>query len=231
MTTDAIFPGGAGELAAEGVRIAYRAGVSANAAMLFGRIVSFNGKPLWELRTNLSEFYRVSVRTITRYTAELVQAGLIVNKPSPVGKTLPGREGKDPLPYRPWFRWAIGLPSIRNAVKIGSKQAYNQWCMKFEAARAERATRTKLADIIGIVVGKRTTKRPPKPDVTARPRNPDGKVSTMFRDVEEFERAMVGSMVAADPDAWPDERIAAELAKLRAEREALTADRAQGPPE
>ena len=139
-------------LGAAAVKVALGAGVSGNAALLFGRMCSYNGKPFWELRANLKDLFGVSKRTITRYFAALVEAELIVNKPAPLGVTPPGC--KKPLPFRPWFKWAVGLPQLREAVKSGSKEAYARWIVGFEQGRQERVTRSKLGAIIGSIISR-----------------------------------------------------------------------------
>lgn len=153
-----LFPGPAGLVASAAVRAALAAGVNANAALLFGRICSFNGKPFWELRVNLGALLGCSKRTITRYFAELVDAALIVNRPAPIGEIPAGCRGK--LPYRPWYKWAIGLPALREAVRSGAKDAYERWRAKFEVSRQERATRTKLGEIIGTIVSTKSVVPP-----------------------------------------------------------------------
>lgn len=156
-----LFEGPNGMLGAAAVKAALAAGVNGNTALLFGRLCSFNGRPFWELRKNLSELFRVSTRQVTRYFRELVDAGLIVNKPAPLGVIHPGCA--KPLPFRPWYKWAIGLPELRQAVKAGSKEAYVRWRDGFEASRKERVTRTKLGAIIGSIVHQKShapAKRP-----------------------------------------------------------------------
>jgi len=156
-------------LGAAAVKAALAAGVNGNTALLFGRMCSFNGRPFWELRKNLSELFRVSTRQVTRYFRELVDAGLIVNKPAPLGVIHPGC--KKPLPFRPWYKWAIGLPELRQAVKAGSKEAYERWKDGFEASRKERVTRSKLGAIIGSIMHPKSgpAKRP-EPAAEPRPR-------------------------------------------------------------
>jgi hypothetical protein len=178
-----LFPGPAGILGAAAVKVALAAGVSGNSALLFGRMCSFNGKPFWELRVHLSELLGVSKRTITRYFAALVEVGLIVNKRAPIGAVHPGREGKKPLPFRPWYKWAIGLPEIREAVKIGSKEAYARWTERFEAERTQRVTRSKLGAIIGSIVSASSKTSPKK---TTSPAEPVRRRWT----IEDIEREM-----------------------------------------
>lgn len=150
-----LFPGPAGVLGAAAVKVALAADVSGNAALLFGRMVSYNGKPFWELRCHLAALFGVSKRTITRYFRALVDAELIVNKPAPLNTVPPGC--KKALPYRPWYKWAVGLPQLREAVKSGSREAYERWSVAFHVARKERATRSKLGAIIGSIVATRTS--------------------------------------------------------------------------
>jgi len=158
-----LFPGPSGALASAAVQTALAAGVNANAALLFGRICSFNGRPSWELRGNLCALFGVCKRSITRWWAELVEAGLICNKPAPLGTLLPGCT--KPLPYRPWLKWAIGLPALREAIREGSREAYQRWAERFERERQGRATRAKLGSIIGQAVGgvEVPMKRPARP--------------------------------------------------------------------
>ena len=152
-----LFSGPAGTLGAVAVKAALAADVSGNAALLFGRLCSFNGRPFWELRCHLAELFGVSKRSITRYFRALVDAGLIVNKPAPLDAVPPGC--KKALPYRPWYKWAIGLPELRKAVKSGSRDAYERWSVAFHEARKESATRTKLGEIIGSIVAKTTSSK------------------------------------------------------------------------
>jgi hypothetical protein len=165
-----LFEGPKGMLGAAAVKAALGAGVGGNASLVFGRMCSFNGRPFWELRKNLGKLLGVSTRSITRYFRKLVDAGLIVNKPAPLGVIPPGC--KAPLPYRPWYKWAIGLPALREAVRVGSKEAYARWRDGFEAARKERATRSKLGAIIGSIVAGQTptTRKPPSSPDDDRPR-------------------------------------------------------------
>jgi hypothetical protein len=165
-----LFEGPAGMLGAAAVKAALGAGVNGNAALLFGRMCSFNGRPFWELRKNLGALFGVSRRTVTRYFRELVDAGLIVNKPAPIGAIHPGISRT--LPFRPWYKWAIGLPALREAVKTGSKEAYSRWRDGFEVARKERATRSKLGAIIGSIVAGQapTTRKTPSSRDEERPR-------------------------------------------------------------
>lgn len=170
MTTGALlFDGKAGMLGAAAVKQALVSGVNGNAALLFGRMVSYNGKPFWQLRRNLGELLGVSTRTITRYFRALVDAGLIVNKPAPIGEIPPGCS--KPLPFRPWYKWAIGLPELRQVVKAGSKEAYTRWRDTFEQARQSRVTRSKLGAIIGSIISPKapTVKRATSSD-EQRPR-------------------------------------------------------------
>lgn len=150
-----LFEGPAGMLGAAAVKVALAAGVNGNTALLFGRMSSFNGRPFWELRRNLAELFSVSRRTVTRYFRALVDAGLIVNKPAPLCAIHPGTSKA--LPFRPWYKWVIGLPEIREAVKSGSRDAYDRWRRGFEASREQRVTRTKLASIIGSIVAPKAT--------------------------------------------------------------------------
>lgn len=150
-----LFPGRAGELGAAAVKVALGAGVSGNASLLFGRMSSYNGTPFWELRKNLGKLFDVSVRTITRYFRELVDAGLIFNKPAPIGAIPPGCREK--LHFRPWYKWPVGLPQLRAAVKLQSKEAYEHWRTKFEAQRDQHVTRSKLGAIIGSIVSSNST--------------------------------------------------------------------------
>lgn len=154
MSDALLFPGPAGMLGAAAVKVALASGVNGNCALLFGRMCSFNGKPFWELRCKLASFFGVSKRTVTRYFAELVDAALIVNKPAPIGAIHPGC--KKELPFRPWYKWAIGLPQIRESVRVGSKDAYERWRTAFQANRQDRATRAKLGAILGCIISKRT---------------------------------------------------------------------------
>lgn len=163
----ALFPGSSGDLGAAAVRVALAAGCSANAALLFGRIVSWNGRPHWELRSNMVDLFRRSTRQITRYIRELTLAGLIVNKPSPKGELPPG--AKHELPYRVWYRWAIGLPALRESLRCASRDAYARFQAGFERDRQARATRSRLGEILGVIVGKRSVPRPPRPDATSEP--------------------------------------------------------------
>lgn len=181
-----LFPGKCGELAVCAVQSALNAGCSGNASLLYGSIVSFNGSPFWILRENLRKLYGVSKRTITRYFRELVDAQLIVNKPAPLKAIPPGC--KSPLPYRPWYKWAIGLPQMRETVRAGSKEAYQRWLTKLEAQRKERATRSKLGAILGSIVSRKPATSPSKPP---------------------------GSCVAEEttPRRWSSEEIDAELAR------------------
>lgn len=183
-----LFPGPSGELAVCAVQSALTAGCSGNASLLYGSIVSFNGAPFWILRENLGKLYGVSKRTITRYFRELVDAQLIVNKPAPLKTIPPGC--KSPLPYRPWYKWAIGLVQMRETVRAGSKEAYQRWLTKLEEQRKERATRFKLGAILGSIVSR-------KP-VTASPKAP-------------------GSCAEeTSPRRWSSEEIDAELARTAA---------------
>jgi hypothetical protein len=167
--TTFLFPGRAGVLGAAAVKVALAADVSGNAALLFGRMCSYNGQPFWELRRNLKTLFNCSTRTITRYFAALVDAGLIVNKPAPLGVVPPGCKTK--LPYRPWYKWAIGMPKLREAVKSGSREAYHSWIERFEVERKGRVTRSKLATIIGTIVhAKAPDAARPREYSTARPR-------------------------------------------------------------
>lgn len=169
-----LFDGPAGMLGAAAVQVALAAGVSGKAALLFGRMTSFNGKPFWQLRSNLGQLFDVCSRTITRYFRELVDAGLIVNKPAPIGAIHPGCTR--PLPYRPWYRWVIGLPELRQAVRVGSKEAYERWRTNFEGARQSRVTRSKLGAIIGSIVASTapsTPKRATSSDTPPRRWTPD----------------------------------------------------------
>lgn len=171
MTTDALlFEGPAGLLGAAAVKVALQAGVSGKAALLFGRLASFNGKPFWQLRRTLAALFLVSVRQVTRYFRELVDAGLIVNKPAPIDAIPPGCSR--PLPFRVWYKWVVGLPALRQAVKVGSKAAYERWRDRFEASRAAHVTRSKLGAIIGSIVSSKapaTAKRATSSD-EPRPR-------------------------------------------------------------
>ena len=167
MTAGSLFLGPAGHLGAEAVQVALRAGLGGNASLLFGRIVSLNGKPFWELRRHLCDIFHVSTRTITRYFRALSDAGLIVNKPAPLDVVHPGTSKS--LPYRPWYKWAIGLPQLRDSVRQGSKEAYQRWQDSFEKARTERVTRSKLGAILGSIVSSRTA-TPPRPKAPEPPR-------------------------------------------------------------
>lgn len=190
-----IFVGPAGELGAAAVEVALRAGVCGNAALLFGSIVSLNGKPFWVLRRNLKDLYSVSTRTITRYFRQLVDAGLIVNKPAPIGAIHPGLTTD--LPYRPWYKWAIGLPQMRDAIREKSKATYQKWLAGFEQARQERVTRTKLGDIIGQVFhGMRPPKPAPRPDSSVAPEPPRRTWTAEELDAE-LARIPVGSTMGA----------------------------------
>ena len=156
MTTGALlFDGPAGMLGAAAVKAALVSGVNGNAALLFGRVVSYNGKPFWQLRRNLGELLGVSTRTVTRYFRALVDAGLIVNKPAPIGAIHPGCSKA--LPFRPWYKWAVGLPELRQTVKAGSKEAYQRWRDTFEQARRSRVTRSKLGAIIGSIISPKSS--------------------------------------------------------------------------
>jgi hypothetical protein len=165
-----LFEGPAGMLGAAAVKVALAAGVNGNTALLFGRMSSFNGKPFWELRENLRKLFGVSKRTITRYFRTLVDAGLIVNKPAPLKVIHPGASRM--LPFRPWYKWVVGLPELREAVKSGSRDAYDRWRKGFEASREQRVTRTKLASIIGSIVSRKAPEnpRPLQSSDDARPR-------------------------------------------------------------
>lgn len=164
MTEALLFPGRAGELGCAAVKAALEAGIGANAAIVYGRICSLNGKPFWELRKNLGRLLGVSVRQVTRYFKELVDGGLIVNRPAPLNVVHPGT--KRELPYRPWYKWAIGLPQLREGLKQGSREAYERWRSRFEVDRKQRVTRTKLGSIIGSIVSPKgpeaTRKSPPE---------------------------------------------------------------------
>ncbi len=191
-----LFPGPAGLVASAAVQVALRSGVSGNAALLFGRICSFNGKPFWELRKHLGKLFGVSVRTITRWFRELVDAALIVNKPAPLDTLPPGRS--KPLMYRPWFKWAIGLPEIRELVRAGSREAFERMQQRFEANREQRQTRSRLAATIALVTGARG-KLP-----TAPPPTMDGVATRSSRlSAEDIDRALESLPRASVP---PPER-------------------------
>lgn len=162
-----IFSGRAGALGAAAVQVALTSGVGGNAALLFGRMTSFNGKPFWELRKNLAPLFKVSTRTVTRYFRALVDAGLIVNKPAPLKTIHPGCTKE--LPFRPWYKWVIGLPALREAVKTGSREAYERWQAKFEQARQENITRSKLGAIIGSIVSRKPTQNVKRPTSSDEP--------------------------------------------------------------
>lgn len=156
-----LFPGRAGQLGAAAVTVALDAGIPGKPALLFGQVASFNSSPFWILRKNLAKFFGVSTRTITRYFRLLVDAQLIVNKPAPLGTIPPGCES--PLPYRPWYKWPVGMPQLRQAVNSGSKEAFKRWQKKFEAQREQRVTRAKLGEILGTIVSRKSTTPSPKP--------------------------------------------------------------------
>jgi hypothetical protein len=157
-----LFPGPAGMVASAAVKAALQAGLSGNASLLFGRISSFNGAPFWELRCNLARVFGVCPRTISRYFRALVDAGLLVNKPSPLDARHPGLKFDQKLPFRPWYKWAIGLPELREAVKLGSREAYSRWRDGFEQCRQARVTRAKLGAVIGAIVGRKSSHPQPR---------------------------------------------------------------------
>lgn len=167
MTEALLFPGRAGELGCAAVKAALEAGIGANAAIVYGRICSLNGKPFWELRKNLGRLLGVSVRQVTRYFKELVDGGLIVNRPAPLHIVHPG--AKRELPYRPWYKWAIGLPQLREGLKQGSREAYERWLSRFEIDRKQRVTRTKLGAILGSIISPNAADISRKPDPVSRP--------------------------------------------------------------
>jgi hypothetical protein len=190
-----LFSGPAGMVGAAAVKVALGVGVNGNAALLFGRMCSWNGKPFWELRVKLAKLLGVSTRSITRYWAALVDAGLIVNKPAPLGATPPGC--MKPLPYRPWYKWAIGLPEIRQAVKSGSRDAYERWITGFEARREERVTRSKLGAIIGSIVNRKCVD-PPRNKTAVERQRPRRWTS------DELETELRNSATSSPPPDTPD---------------------------
>lgn len=196
-----LFVGRSGELGAAAVEVALRAGASGNAALLFGSIASLNGKPFWVLRTNLKDLYKVSTRTITRYFRQLVDLELIVNEPAPLGAIHPGLSRS--LPYRPWYKWAIGLPQMRDAIRARSRDTYQKWVKSFEAARQERVTRTKLGAIIGQVWQRRPPKPVPRADSSYRT-DPPRRAWTADELDAELARVPVGSTLDASPERPPD---------------------------
>jgi hypothetical protein len=135
----------------------------------------------------------VSRRTITRYFAALVDAGLVVNKPAPIDARHPGLKFDQTLPYRPWYKWAIGLPEIRESVRLGSREAYERWRDGFERCRQTRVTRAKLGAVIGAVIGRKPTHKQP---------------------------SEAGSCAASvtPPRRWSPEEIEAELARRPSEQ-------------
>lgn len=200
VTVGALFLGPAGHLGAVAVEAALRAGTNGKAALLYGRIASLNGKPFWELRRHLSPLLGVSTRQITRYFRQLVDVGLLVNKPAPLDAIPPGASRK--LMFRPWFKWPIGLPELREVVRAGSKESYERWREKFEKSRESRVTRSKLGEIIGSIVSRRSA-TPPRPPEPGPPRK-----------------------------TWTVEEIDAELAKRPRETPAETPwTGSRGPPE
>lgn len=158
-----IFVGRHGQLGACAVQVALQAGMSGNAALIFGSMASLNGIAFWQLRKNLAELYRVSTRTITRYFRALSDSGLIVNKPAPLKVVPPG--AKKAFPFRTWYKWVVGLPQIREQVRNGSKQTYQKWLENFEKQREQTANKVKFGKILGIINGKWQYKPKPRPDV------------------------------------------------------------------
>ena len=195
-----LFVGRHGQLGATAVQVALRAELSGNVALLFGSIASLNGAPFWQLRRNISALYRVSTRTITRYFRALQDAGLIENKPAPLKAVPPG--AKTAFPFRPWYKWAIGLPQIRQQVERGSKETYNKWVENFEKQRQETANRSKFASILGELQRNRTYKPPPRPDVAADARPPRQGWTAEELDAE-LARIPVGSTLDPSPVAQP----------------------------
>jgi hypothetical protein len=195
---------------------------------LFGRLCSWNGKPFWELRRHLAEVFAVCTRSITRYFRELVDAGLIVNKPAPLGDTPPGC--KKPLLYRPWFKWATGLPQLREAVKSGSREAYERWILSFEQGRQQRATRTKLGEIIGSILSPKPrpmATRIPSDDEIRRARHMtaaeiDAELSTRVPEkpieLPAYTYRPAGEDDSARPRQWTASEIDAELSRTAASK-------------
>jgi len=196
-----LFVGRSGELGAAAVEVALKAGASGNAALLFGSIVSLNGSPFWVLRANLKDLFLVSTRTITRYFRQLVDLGLIVNKPAPIGAIPPGLDYVPP--YRPWYKWAIGLPQMRDAVRERTRETYQKWLKSFESERQKRVTRTKLGAIIGQVWERRPTKPVPRADSTYASDPPRRNWTAEELDAE-LARIPVGSTLDASPEREPD---------------------------
>lgn len=202
-----IIPGPEGRLAMVAMGAARDLGCSPNAALLYARIVSFGGAPSWEMRRSLREVVGRSTRQITRYFAELHGAGLLKSAPIAVGHRPPG--ANHDLPYRPWLRWAIGLPDLREAVKIQAREAFTRWQRGFREACEQRAHRNKFADLLGKIW--------PKPKPQPKPTSPSR--ADVAREVER-----------RSPRRWTAEELDAELERQANERASATGSDT-GPPD